>query len=216
MIENSGEIFPMWVNPPEIHGTEYKDMFEPELAEEYDLTDVPLHQQTKAAARQMCSANMSRKVTTKEFEENVATIKDGESKKAFERWWHKSGEVLEKEANLTYWRNDLHLRFKPSATGRKQRKDGLLHGCYESYGVTEDGDEQVLEVTPDWVLRNISVQAKEILHRVQKDWYEEHVDNNGRKEIGFLTIQGNDAIMQDGKEKTMEYIFDERQISKIR
>jgi hypothetical protein len=80
-----------------------------EPAEEYGLTDVPLHQQTKAASRQMCSANMSRKVTTKEFEEYVATIQDGESKKAYERWWHKSGEVLEKEANLTYWGNDLHL-----------------------------------------------------------------------------------------------------------
>jgi hypothetical protein len=52
-IENSWEIFPMWVDPPEIYGTEYKDMFEPEPAEEYNLTDVPLHQQTKAAARQM-------------------------------------------------------------------------------------------------------------------------------------------------------------------
>jgi hypothetical protein len=50
---------------------------------------------------------------------------------------------------------------------------------------------------------------------VQKDWYEEHVDNYGRKEIGFLTIQGNDTIMEDGKEKTVEYILDERQISKI-
>jgi hypothetical protein len=50
---------------------------------------------------------------------------------------------------------------------------------------------------------------------VQKDWYEEHVNDEGRKEIGFLTIQGNDTIMEDGKEKTVEYIFDERQISKI-
>jgi hypothetical protein len=94
--------------------------------------------------------------------------------------------------------------------------DCLLLGCYESYVVTKDGDEQVLEVTPDWVRRNISVQAKEILHRVQKDWYEEHVANYGRKEISFLTIQGNDTVMEDGKEKTREYIFDERQISKIR
>jgi hypothetical protein len=62
-------------------------MFEPELAEEYNMTDVPLHQQTKAAARQMCSANMSRKVTTIEFEEYVATIEEEESKKAYKRWW---------------------------------------------------------------------------------------------------------------------------------
>jgi hypothetical protein len=60
------------------------------------------------------------------------------------------------------------------------------------------------------------VEAREILHQVQKDWYEEHVDNNGRKEIGYLTIQGNDTVMEDGKEKTVEYIFDERQTSKIR
>jgi hypothetical protein len=73
--------------------------------------------------------------------------------------------VLEKETNLTYWRNDLHLRFKPSATGRKQRKDGLIHGCYKSsYAVTKEGREQVVEVSPDWVQCNISVQAKEILH----------------------------------------------------
>jgi hypothetical protein len=45
------------------------------------------------------------------------------------------------------------------------------------------------------------VQAKEILHRVQKDWYEEHVNDAGRKEIGFLTIHGNDTAMEDGKEK---------------
>jgi hypothetical protein len=32
-IENSLEIFPIWVDPPEIHGTEYKDMFEPEPAD---------------------------------------------------------------------------------------------------------------------------------------------------------------------------------------
>jgi hypothetical protein len=49
------------------------------------------------------------------------------------------------------------------------------------------------------------VQAKEILHGVQKDWYEEHVHDEGRKEIGFLTTQGNDTVMEDGKEKTMEY-----------
>jgi hypothetical protein len=210
MIEYSLEIFPMWVDLPEIHGTEYSDMFEPEPAEEYDLTDVPLHQQTKAAAHQMCSANMSREVTTKEFEEYVATIEDKESKKAYERWWHKFGEVLDKETNLIYWRNDLHLRFKPSATGRKQIKDGLLHGCYESYVVTKEGREQEIEVSPDWFQQNISV------HQVQKDWYEEHVDNYGRKEIGFLTMQGNDTDMDNGKEKTMEYLFDERQISKIR
>jgi hypothetical protein len=51
---------------------------------------------------------------------------------------------------------------------------------------------------------------------VQKDYYEEYVNDEGRKEIGFLTTQGNDTVMEDGKEKTMEYLFDDRQISKIR
>jgi hypothetical protein len=60
------------------------------------------------------------------------------------------------------------------------------------------------------------VQAKEIQHRVQKDWNEEHVNDEGRKEIGFLTIQGNDTVMEDGKEKTMDYLFDARQIIKVR
>jgi hypothetical protein len=32
MIEKSGEIFPMWVEPPEIHGTQYRNMFEYEPA----------------------------------------------------------------------------------------------------------------------------------------------------------------------------------------
>jgi hypothetical protein len=41
---------------------------------------------------------------------------------------------------------------------------------------------------------------------VQKDWYEEHVNDEGRKEIGYLTIQGNDTVMEDGKEKTMEFL----------
>jgi hypothetical protein len=50
---------------------------------------------------------------------------------------------------------------------------------------------------------------------VQKDWYEEHVNEEGRKEIGILTIQCNDTTMEDGKDKTMEYLFNERQISNI-
>jgi hypothetical protein len=50
---------------------------------------------------------------------------------------------------------------------------------------------------------------------VQTDWYEEHFNEEGREEIGFLTIQGNDTVMEDGKEKTVEYLFNERQISKI-
>jgi hypothetical protein len=77
----------------------------------------------------MCSANMSREFTLKEFNDFIATITDEDSKKAYERWWHQSGGHVEKEANLTYWRNDLYLRFIPSATGRLQSKDGF---CMES------------------------------------------------------------------------------------
>jgi hypothetical protein len=68
----------MWADPPEIHGTEYSDMFEPMPAEEYDLTDVPLHQQTKAAARQMCSARICchnrRRGEQKSLREMVAQV----------------------------------------------------------------------------------------------------------------------------------------------
>jgi hypothetical protein len=90
----------------------------------------------------------------------VATIKDKDSKRAYERWWHQSGCHVEKEANLTGWRNDLYLRFVPSPTGRLQNKYGLLHGAYQSRVVTEEGEVQVVEVAPDWVHRNVDVDAQ--------------------------------------------------------
>jgi hypothetical protein len=74
------------VPPPEIHGTKYKDIVEKNSVENFDLSDMPLHQRNKAAARKMCSANMSRETTTKKIEEYIATIDDKGTKKAFERW----------------------------------------------------------------------------------------------------------------------------------
>ena len=125
-------------------------------------------------------------------------------------WWHQSQHLVENEANLTFWKNDLHLRFKPSLTGRKERLvDGTLHGTYESYVITDEGGIQVLEVAPDWVMRNVSDEARVILHRVATDWNERHINVEGRVETGFLTLEGND-------DKKDEYIWDNRQISKIR
>jgi hypothetical protein len=94
----------------------------------------------------------------------------------------------------------------------------MLHGVYESKVITEDGREQVVEVAPDWVMDNITAKARRSLHQVQKDWNEEHVDNTGRKEAGFLTLQGNDTILtEDGQKKVMLYeLEDKRQISKVR
>jgi hypothetical protein len=62
---------------------------------------------------------MSRKVTTKEFEEYVATIEDKESKKANERWWHQS---------VWFWRRKLISHIGEMIFIFDS--DGLLHGCY--------------------------------------------------------------------------------------
>jgi hypothetical protein len=51
MIENSQDIFLRWVPPPEIHGTKYKDMFEKNSVQNFDLSDMPLDQRNKAAAQ---------------------------------------------------------------------------------------------------------------------------------------------------------------------
>jgi hypothetical protein len=57
----------------------------------------------------MCSANISHETTTLKFEDCIATIEDEDTKKAYERWWHQSGGLVEKEALLTLWLNNLHL-----------------------------------------------------------------------------------------------------------
>ena len=209
-LANNNEIFPRWVPPPVVHGTMYKDLYEPASAADYDLEGVPDHQKTKLAARKMCSANMSREETVAGLNSVLSKIKDKESKEAYRRWWHQSGSLVEKEANLTYWKNDLYLRFKPSQTGKKQRLDGTLHGAYESCVITEEGGIQVLEVAPDWVAGTISDEAREIVHRVATDWNERHVNIEGRTETGYLTLVGND-------DKKEEYVlFDDRQVSKVR
>jgi hypothetical protein len=101
-------------------------------------------------------------------------------------------------------------------TGRKQRKDGLLHGTYEAHVEAKDGSVHVSEVASDWVLCNILGTAREILHRVSTEWNEQHADRDGRMETGYLTLEENDSVMKNGKETTVEYMLDDRQISKIR
>lgn len=162
------------------------------------------------AARVICSTNMSREPNNTNLEKILSQLPEEESKEAYRRWWHASGHIVQNEANLTYWRNDLHLRFKPSLTGRKERLvDGTLHGTYESYVITDEGGIQVLEVAPDWVGSNVSDETRVILHRVATDWNERHVNKEGRVETGFLTLVGND-------DKKEEYTWDNRQISKVR
>jgi hypothetical protein len=209
-IEKTSEIFPRWVPPPSIHGTMYKDFFEPKETKDFDMKDVPKHQRTKPEARNMCSANMARERTSSGFTKVLASIDDEGSKEAYRVWWHQSGNLVEKEANLTYWKNTLYLRFKPATTGKRQRLDGTLHGTYESCVMLEDGGVQVLEVAPDWVEREITKEAKEIIHRVATDWNERHVNIDGRAETGFLTLEGNDD------KKEVHKLTDERQISKVR
>jgi hypothetical protein len=100
--------------------------------------------------------------------------------------------------------------------GRKQRKDGLLHGTYKAHIEIKDGSVHVSEVAaPDWVLCNILGTAREILHRVSRERNERHIDRDGRTETGYLTLEGNDSEMENGKETTVEYMLDDRQISKI-
>jgi hypothetical protein len=49
------------------------------------------------------------------------------------------------------------------------------------------------------------------------EWNEQHVDRDGRMETatGYLTLEGNDTAMENGKEAIVEYKLDDRQISKI-
>jgi hypothetical protein len=49
MIENSQEMFPQWVPPPEIHGTKYKDMFEKTSVENFDLSATTPEEQGSSA-----------------------------------------------------------------------------------------------------------------------------------------------------------------------
>jgi hypothetical protein len=82
--------------------------------------------------------------------------------------------------------------------------------------VAKDGSVHVSEVAPDWVLCNILGTAREILYRVSMEWNERHIDRDRRMETGYLTLEGNDSVMENGKETTVEYMLDDRQISKIR
>jgi hypothetical protein len=48
-----------------------KDIFEKNSAENFDWSDLPLHQRNNAAAHKMCSANMSCETTTKRIEDYI-------------------------------------------------------------------------------------------------------------------------------------------------
>jgi hypothetical protein len=108
-----------------------------------------------------------------------------------------------------YWKNKLHLRWKPAIEGKKERPNGSLHGVYEAFVVTEDGSQVVCEVAPDWVQYNIDEEARELLHVVHKDWHKKYVDGKGRLESGYLSLQGHDDNKSDFK-------LDNRQISAVR
>jgi hypothetical protein len=150
-IEKTSKVFPRWVPPPDVSSTTYIEFYESRRASEFSLEDVPPHQKELSMARQMCNNNMSRPVNMTKLSEILDSMQDEDSKKAFEVWWHASGHHVEKEVILTYWKNDLYICFKPSPAGKAQRKDGLLHGVYESFGDTHDGGQLVVEVAADWV-----------------------------------------------------------------
>jgi hypothetical protein len=206
-IEKTSEVFPRWVPPPEVSGGTYSSFFEPRRATEFSVAGVPSHQMELSMARIMCNNNMSRPINQTKLHSILSKIKDEDCKKAFGVWWHSSGHHIDKEVILTYGTIDLYIRFKPSPTGKAQRKDGLLHGAYEAFVVTHDGGQLAAEVAPDWVQENVSSDAVEILHQVSKDWNEKHTDSDARMENGFLTLQGMDKKKKDGKEIQMEYNY---------
>jgi hypothetical protein len=49
-------------------------------------------------------------------------------------------------------------------------------------------------------VQRIDVDAKEIIHQVNKDWNKKPINSVGRVESGFLTLEGNDTMKdKDGK-----------------
>jgi hypothetical protein len=136
-------------------------------------------------------------------------MNDQETRDAHEFWWHKSQHIVMKEANLTYLKNELHLRFKPDVEGKKERKDGSLHGTYESLVITEEGETQVTDVAPDWVGDNVSEGARDVVLRACKDWNTKFIDKKGKVEFGYLSLKGNDN-------RDEFKLPDDRQVSMIR
>ena len=65
----------------------------------------------------MVNRELGRQKTQFEMEEFVKTLASEEEQMAWRQWWHQSGQDVTNEVELTYWLNDIHLRFKPSPTG---------------------------------------------------------------------------------------------------
>jgi hypothetical protein len=164
-IPPSHEIFPMWVKKPEGKHMSYaafQDMHQGPDTRHYNTAGKPAHQQTKKAARQICSENMMRPTNKKELQKNLRKIEDEEEKEAYQHWYDNTENIVENEASLTYWKDDLHLKFKPSTEGERERP-GELHGTFEACVLTEDGHKRVMEVADDWVKKNISEDARTLL-----------------------------------------------------
>ena len=203
-------LFSRWVAPPQTKGPAYAEFQRQHVhanSKSDRLKGVPSHQQNKSEARVLVNRELGRQKTQFEMEKFVKTLASEEEQMAWRTWWHQSGQDVNNEVELTYWLNDIHLRFKPSPTGRKEREDGTLHGKYEAYVVTPEGEKKYFEVLGDWVRKNISEAAREVIHRVATDTNFRLTDKHGRTEHGFLSLDGNDGT---------DAIFDHRQISMIR
>ena len=131
---------------------------------------------------------------------------DEESKLAYKQWWEQSKKHVEIEAQLTYWRNNLHIRLKPTLHGRKERRDGTLHGTYEACIEDDNGNVRIVEVADDWVHANISGEAIEIIHRVSDDVHTLHADKTGRVDYGFVSILNYEGEDTEGQISKIRYI----------
>ena len=214
LIKKTSELFPRWIDPPQKgRRLSYARFFKQHTRkpEEYLLDGVPSHQRTEKNARRMCSLNMKRPPTQDLMKKKVETFTDKGDAEAYKVWWNKSGHLVSTEALLTYWRNDLHLRFKPAEVGKKERPDGTVHGTYEALIVTPGGEQKVVEVAADWVKNNVSEEARGIIHRVSTDLNSVQIRDNMFGERGFITVENND--LKPNRDLSFE---DKRQVSMIR
>jgi hypothetical protein len=150
---------------------------------------------------------MMRPINKKELQKNLRKIEDEEEKEAYQHWYDNTENIVENEASLTYWKDDLHLKFKPSTEGETER-DGELHGTFEACVVTEDGHKRVMEVADDWVKNNISEDARTLVIRASQEMIQTHVNKDGRMETGYLALENDSG--------EYEFKLDEHQISMIR
>jgi hypothetical protein len=164
-IPPSGEIFPRWVKKPKVTGPSYEEFQEMHKGKDtshYDMEGLPAHQQTREAAREICNTNMRREKNQTLLQKTLSKIKDEDDKEAYQYWYNHTERIIENEASLTYWKDDLHLKFKPSREGRRER-DGELHGTFEAFVVTDDGEKRVMEVVDEWVRKNIAEEARALV-----------------------------------------------------